>query len=133
MIAEVKVSSESTAMTWSPEQRTASIRYAPDATLTRKDGVFLVEVLTTWIGADGQPFAVLADAAGLAGADARYRAEASNFFRQHRDSAFIALINLGPVIHIVVELFRVGTRIQLKTFACEADARGWLRTKGIAA
>jgi hypothetical protein len=76
---------------------------------------------------------VFADAAGLQGTDAEYRAKASGFFRQHRDTAFIALINLGPVIHVVVELFRVGTGIQLKTFANEASARSWLQSKGIAA
>jgi len=36
--------------------------------------------------------AVLADAAGLGGTDAEYRAKASHFFRQHRDHAFIALL-----------------------------------------
>jgi hypothetical protein len=40
---------------------------------------------------------------------------------------------MGPVIHIVVEMFRMGTGIQLKTFAGDAAARSWLRTKGIAA
>jgi hypothetical protein len=87
--------------------------------------------LTGWVGATGEPFAVLADAAGLGGTDGEYRAEASRFFRPHRDHAFIALINVGPVIHVVVEMFRVGTGIQLKTFADEAAARSWLRTKGI--
>jgi hypothetical protein len=37
------------------------------------------------------------------------------------------------VIHVVVEMFRVGTGIQLKTFADEAAARSWLRTKRITA
>lgn len=97
------------------------------------DGDFLVESLRGWIGEQNQPFAVLADAAGLLGTDATYRAKASGFFRQHRDISFIALINLGPVIHVVVELFRVGTGIQLKTFANEPAARDWLRSKGIAA
>ena len=46
--------------------------------------------------------------------DAEYRAKASAFFRKHRDTAYIALTNLGPVTHIVVEMFRVGTGIQLK-------------------
>jgi hypothetical protein len=105
----------------------------PGAVLTDKDGTFLVDALAGWIGAAGEPFAVLADGGGLGGTDAEYRAKASGFFRQHRDHAFIALINLGPVIHVVVEMFRVGTRIQLKTFPDEAAARSWLRTKGIAA
>jgi hypothetical protein len=128
----INVASTSTALTWSPEMRLAGVRYLPGAALTIADGDFLVEALTGWIGTDGKPFAVLADAAGLRGTDAGYRATAGRFFRQHRDTSFIALINLGPVIHVVVELFRVGTGIQLKTFASEAAARFWLRTKGLA-
>jgi hypothetical protein len=129
----VKVTSPSTEISWTPEERVACVRYTADAILTGKDGDFLVEALTGWIGAKGEPFAVFADAAGLRGTDAEYRAKASRFFRQHRNTAFIALINLGPVIHVVVELFRIGTGIQLKTFTSEAAARSWLRTKGIAA
>jgi hypothetical protein len=129
----VKFTSASTEIIWSPEQRVAGVCYTADATLTSKDGDFLIEALKGWIGANGESFAVLANATGLRGTDAAYRAKASGFFRQHRDTAFIALINLGPVIHIVVELFRVGTGIQLKTFASEAQARSWLQTKGFAA
>jgi hypothetical protein len=128
----VKVTSPSTEIVWNPEERLATVRYTAGIDLTSKDGEFLAEALTGWIGTKGEPFAVFADAAGLHGTDAEYRGKASGFFRQHRDSAFIALINLGPVIHVVVELFRVGTGIQLKTFATEAAARSWLRTKGIA-
>jgi hypothetical protein len=127
------VRSDLTEIHWDPEARIASVRYAAGASLMGPDGPFLVDALTRWIGATGEPFAVLADAAGLRGTNAAYRAHASRFFRQHRDTAFIALINLGPVIHVVVEMFRVGTGIQLKTFADEAAARSWLRTKGIAA
>lgn len=126
------VTSASTEITWSSDERLAGVRYTPGITLTSEDGDFLVEALAGCIGANGEPFAVLADAAGLRGTDAAYRAKASSFFRQHRQTAFIALINVGPVIHVVVELFRVGTGIQLKTFATEAAARSWLRTKGIA-
>ncbi len=72
-------------------------------------------------------------APGFCGTDAEYRAKVSGFFRQHRDTAYIALIHLGPVIHVVVEMFRVGTGIQLKALGSEAAARAWLRTKGIAA
>jgi hypothetical protein len=127
------VTSPSTQIAWHSPSRIASVRYSAGANLQSQDGTFLVDALTSWIGVTGEPFAVLADAKGLAGTDAEYRATASRFFRQHRDHAFIALINLGPVIHIVVEMFRVGTGIQLKTFADEAAARSWLRTKGIAA
>jgi hypothetical protein len=129
----ITVSSPSTEITWDPSSRVARVRYSPGVSLTGADGPFLVEALTRWIGEAGEPFAVLADAKGLRGTDAEYRAAASHFFRRHRDHAFIALINLGPVIHVVVEMFRVGTGIQLKTFADEAEARSWLRTRGIAA
>jgi hypothetical protein len=125
--------SDSTRIVWDAPSRIAFVRYSRDAVLTNKDGTFLVDALLGWIGPDGEPFAVLADAEGLGGTDAEYRATASRFFRQHRDRVFIALFNVGPVIHVVVEMFRVGTGIPLKTFPGEAAARSWLRTKGIAA
>jgi hypothetical protein len=130
---ESTVTSPSTRITWHAPSRVAFVRYTLGASLMGPDGPFLVDALTGWIGTAGEPFAVLADAKGLQGTNAEYRASASRFFRQHRDHAFIALINLGPVIHVVVEMFRVGTGIQLKTFPDEAAARTWLRTKGIAA
>jgi hypothetical protein len=131
--AHITVTSPSTEITWDPRARVAVVRYAAGASLAGPDGPFLVDALASWIGATREPFAVLADAKGLRGTDAEYRASASRFFRQHRDHAFIALINLGSVIHVVVEMFRVGTGIQLKTFNDEASARAWLRTRGIAA
>lgn len=127
------VTSPSTEIMWDARSRVAFVRYSPGAILASTDGTFLADALTGWVGVDGESFAVLADAAGLGGTDAEYRAKASHFFRQHRDHAFIALLNLGPVIHVVVEMFRIGTGIQLKTFADEAEARSWLRAKGIAA
>jgi hypothetical protein len=128
----VTMTSPSTEITWSPDERLATVRYTPGITLTGKDSHFLAYALTSWIGMKGEPFGVFADAAGLQGTDAAYRAKTSAFFAQHRDTAYIALINLGPVIHVVVELFRVGTGIQLKTFASEDAARAWLRSRGIA-
>jgi hypothetical protein len=125
------VTSDSTEIRWDPRSRVASVRYMAGANLTGADGPTLVDALTRWIGTSGEPFAVLADGTGLRGTNAEYRASASRFFRQHRDTAWIALINLGPVIHVVVEMFRIGTGIPLKTFADEAAARAWLRTKGI--
>ena len=127
------VASDSTHIAWDSEQRVAAVRYVADASLVSKDADFLVESLTRWIGADAKPFAVLADGAGLRGTNAEYRAGASQFFRQHRGNAYIALINLGPAIYVLVELFRLGTGIQLKSFETEAMARAWLRTKAIAA
>jgi hypothetical protein len=129
----VKVTSKSTEISWDDAERIADVRYTAGATLTRADGDFLVDSLSGWIGSDGARFGVFADAAGLEGTDGEYRARASGFFHEHRAHAAIALVNLGPVIHVVVELFRLGTGIQLKTFPSEAEARSWLRTKGAAA
>jgi hypothetical protein len=127
------VASDTTQIRWDPRSRVALVHYTSGATLTGPDGPFLVNALAAWIGRDGLPFAVLADAEGLGGTNAEYRASVSRFFRQHRGTAYIALINLGPVIHVVVEMFRIGTGIQLKTFGDEAACRVWFRTKGIAA
>jgi hypothetical protein len=131
--AESTVTSPSTEIAWHAQSRIALVRYTSGASLTGPDGPFLIDALTGWIGTAGEPFAVVAYAQGLLGTNAEYRAQVSRFFRRHRDHAFIALLNPGPVIHVVVEMFRIGTGIQLKTFADEAAARSWLRTKGIAA
>jgi hypothetical protein len=127
------VTTDSTEIHWDAVSRFATVRYTQGTTLGDADGVALVDALTGWIGADGEPFAVLADGAGLRGTDGEYRARVSHFFRLHRDTACIALVHLSPVIQIVVEMFRVGTGIPLKAFSTEAAARSWLRTRGITA
>ena len=55
------------------------------------------------------------------------------FFKRHCGAANIALINMGPVVRIVTEMIRISTGIKLKGFANDAAARGWLRSRGIAA
>jgi hypothetical protein len=127
------VTTDSMEISWNAVSRFATVRYTPGTTLADADGVALVDALTGWIGADATPFAVLADGTGLRGTDGEYRARVSRFFRLHRDTACIALIHVSPVIQIVVEMFRLGTGIPLKTFSSEAAARSWLRTRGITA
>ncbi len=129
----VEVANESTQLSWLSEPRLVRVRYTRDAVLESKDGDFLVDALTSWIGRGRVPFAVFADAEGLEGVDAEYRAKAGAFFREHHDTGVIALINLGPIVRVVAELFRVATSIQMRTFASEDAARSWIRTKGIAA
>jgi hypothetical protein len=132
-LASDTVTNESTEIRWDPGSRVASVRYAPGASLTVADGELLVGALTGWIGTGGAPFGVLADAKELGGTTAPYRASVSRFFRRHRGTARIALVNVGPVIQMVVEMFRVGTGVQLKVFRSEAAARSWLVAEGIAA
>lgn len=126
----VTVANRSTEIVWHPASRIARVSYTAGATLSKGDGELLVEALSVWARESDRRFGVLADAAGLRGTDVEYRAIASGFFRRHRETCCIALINVGPVIHIVVELFRIGTGIPLKTFSSEAAARSWLRSAG---
>jgi hypothetical protein len=121
----------SVAIVWCAESRIAVVHYGPDTRLTAPDGTFLVDTLTGWIGTENEPFAVLAFARGVRGTDAAYRATASAFFRRHRETARIALLNMGPVLSLVVDMFRVGTGIPLKAFTDEAAARSWLATKSV--
>jgi hypothetical protein len=123
----------STAIQWDPHARVAFVRYTTGATLVAGDGPFLIDALASWIGADGAPFAVLADATGLRGTNAEYRATVNAFFREHRERASIAIFHAGPIIHVVVEMFRIATGMPIKTFDDEAAARAWLRTRGRAA
>src|SRR5580692_11013127 len=70
------VTSPSTEITWHVPSRVAFVRYSPGVVLTSKDARFLTDALMGWAGPGGEPFAVLADAAGLGGTDGEYRAEA---------------------------------------------------------
>jgi len=118
---------------WHPTARLAVLRFTADTSLTGSHGAVLCDSLRGWVGASEEPFALLADAKGVTGTDGAYRTATGDFFGQHRHNARIALINLGPIIRVVAEMFRIGIRLQLKTFADEAAAREWLRTQGIAA
>ena len=120
-------------VSWDDKSRVAFVRYMPDSQLSEAEGDLLVEALTRWMGTARVPFALIGDAKEVKGTDGAYRARISKFFKEHRDHAFLALINVRPVLQIVAEMFRVGTGIQMKTFPNEAAARTWLRGKGIGA
>jgi hypothetical protein len=120
-------------ITWHPGPRLAVIRYTPDTRLVGEDGAVLVNSLSGWIGSEGKPFGVLADATGVRGTNAEYRSAMGVFFKDHRDSAYVALTNMGSVVRIVTDMLRIGTGVQLKAFANESKARAWLGSHGIAA
>jgi hypothetical protein len=93
----------------------------------------LVDALTGWIGTEGEPFGLLGDGGRLSGLDAEYRSVWGKFLRQHRRDAYLAFFNMNAIVRIATEMFRVGTRLRLKAFAGEQEARAWLRENGIAA
>jgi hypothetical protein len=116
-----------------PESNLVEVRFAPNTSLTGEHGAAMVDALKGVVGTKGERFGLFADAKGVSGTDADYRAVTGKFFGQHRTAARIALINLGPIIRVVAEMFRVGIRLQMKTFDDQAAARAWLRTQGIGA
>lgn len=128
---EWRVTSGVIELSWDPETRVALIRFARETHATGNAARVLVEALTRWIGTEGKPFALLGDGGKLAGVDAEYRSVWGRFFRQHREDAFLAFFNMGPIIRIAAEMFRIGTRLRLKAFADEKSARAWLREMGI--
>jgi stage II sporulation SpoAA-like protein len=125
--------SESMQVAAHPQGRLVEIRFAPGTRLTGAHGTAIVDALKSVMGTEGERFALFADAEGVSGTDADYRAVTGGFFAQHRDTARIALVNLSPIVRIVAEMFRVGIRLQMKTFGDEMAARAWLRTQGIGA
>lgn len=128
-----QVRSGTIVMTWDPESRLAVIRFERETRATGKDAAVLVDALRRWIGTEGRPFGLLGDGGRLAGLDAEYRSLWGRFFRDHREDSRIAFFNMGPIIRIAAEMFRIGTGVRMKAFADEDAARSWLREKGIAA
>ena len=128
-----EVSTDAMVVTWHRAARLASIRYTPGASLAGAEASVLIEALRGWLGATREPFAILADAKGVRNADAAYRATTTKFYKEYRDELYIALFNIGPLIRVMAEMFRIGSGLQVKAFGNEEDARAWLRGKGIAA
>jgi len=120
-------------MTWDPEVRLAVIRFERETDATGDDAATLVNALTGWIGVDGKPFGLMGDGAGLRTVDAQYRSVWGNFLRKHREDSHTAFFNMGAIIRVAAEMFGIGTRLRLKTFSDEREARAWLRKMGIAA
>jgi hypothetical protein len=127
------VTSGSIQMTWDPDVRLAVIRFERETRAAGRDARVMVEAMTRWIGTEGKPFGLLGDGGNLSGLDAEYRSVWGSFFREHRQDSSTAFFNMGPIVRIAAEMFRLGTGLPLKAFADEEDARGWLRQRGIRA
>lgn len=117
-------------LAWDPEVRLAVLRFERETRATGRDGVALVAAMDRWVGT-GKPFGLLGDGGRLSGVDAEYRSVWGRFLRQHRDCCYLAFFNMGTVIRVAAEMFRVGTGLQVKAFADEGEARSWLRKMGI--
>lgn len=128
-----KITSGTIEMTWDSEPRLAFIQFESETRATGKDAVVLIDALTRWIGTDNKPFGLLGDGGKLAGLDAEYRSAWRRFFQQHREDSYIAFFNMGPIIRVAADMFRIGTGLRLKAFADEGEARAWLRGMGIPA
>lgn len=129
----VVVTSGSMEIRWQAESRLALMAFAADTKLSGPDGVIMVDALTSWAGAGGEPFAMLVDAARLNGTDAAYRATTTPFFTNHRKDVFVAVWSVGAVVGIIIDMFRLASGMQIQTFADEGAARAWLRKNGIRA
>lgn len=124
-------SKASTTMTWNAAARMARVSFVHGSRLLEADAACIAEGFTQWIGADTEPFGILVDAKGLAGSDGGFRSRCNAFFQQHRDRVVIAVIHVGPIVAILTELFRIGSRLNLKTLSSEEAAREWFRSKGL--
>jgi hypothetical protein len=120
-------------LTWHADARLAVMLCKPGALFTGESGVFLVRALAEWAGPDPAPFALLVDAADIAGTTADYRAELARFFKAHRDVACIAMFHMSVPLQVATRMFSIGTGVPLGGFGEEAAAREWLRKRGIPA
>jgi hypothetical protein len=120
-------------LTLHAEAHLVTVRFVAETVLTGEQGTALVGALERVLGEPGERFGLIADAAGVRGVGADYRSVTGEFFGRHRAAARVALVNLGPVIRVIAEMFRVGVGLHLRTFAEDAAARVWLREQGVRA
>lgn len=120
-------------LTWDPEARLAHITFTAPTQARGEDARTLVDALTKLVGTEGKPFGLLGDGGKLAKLDAEFRATWSRFFKAHREEVHVAFYDQSPIIRVSADMFRLGTGVDLKSFATEAEARTWLRRRGIPA
>lgn len=120
-------------MTWDPKVRLAHLRFTAPTHAGEEDAKKLVAAITEWVGTDAKPFALLGDGGKLGAVDASYRSVWGAFFKKHKKEGLLAFYNMGPLIRIAAEMFRIGTGVTMKAFANEEEARAWLRKAGIGA
>ena len=118
-------------LAWDPDSRLATLGFRKMTKGTGKDATRLVEAMSRWIGPDPKPFGLLGDGGKLAGVDAEYRSVWARFLREHRNQCSIAFFDMGVVVRIAAEMFRIGTGVRMRAFAKEDDARAWLREMGL--
>ena len=58
------------------------------------------------------------------------RAAWADFFRLHRRGLHAAFYSMSPLNIVAAEMFRIGSGMQMRSFAAEPKARAWLRKQG---
>lgn len=120
-------------LTWDPASRLAVMRFSETTIGTGLAAVPLVNAMSRWVGSDSGLFGLLADTKNNPSVDAEWRATWGAFYKLHRDSAVMAVFNMGAMLRVAAELFRLAIGVNLKGFDKEEDARAWLRMHGISA
>lgn len=115
-------------LTWDPATRVAFLHRSGE--WTGANARAFIQALTGWIGHDGGPFALLADAGAADEKTADWRAEWGKFYVAHRGDGVIAIFGASPAVQAAAALFAAGVGVRLKMFGLEEEARAWLRETG---
>lgn len=127
------VASASMRVAWDPAGRLVTMRCKPGALLDGTDAGVFVDAISAWIGETRAPFGLLAYLKDVRGTDAECRTTARSFFSRHKDYVSIATLDTSPILRVVTDMFRIGSGVQVEAFASEAEARAWLRDRGVGA
>jgi len=113
-------------LVWHPDQRLCELLPYPDSVLDGATAAAVAHAMDGFLGAQRLPFLILAEASNVRAMDAGYRAEMGRFLRARRDHSRLAFYGASAIIRVGADMFRVGTGMQMKGFAKEAEARQWL-------
>jgi hypothetical protein len=109
---------------WNPDRRFLDLLFStPD--VGGDDAEQLIRAVREWVGLE-QQFAVLVDCSVVRGVDSAYRRRSWEFLRFCRPRARIATYGAAPVLRVLIDMFRVGTGVELRSFPDTRAARAWL-------
>lgn len=111
---------------WSPRDRIVSFRYVDDRLLTGEAADAIIPVVAAWVD-DGRPYGILVDARGTTESNEAWRKRWAAFHQTHADRVRIATYHTGALIRGFLVIYSAWTRVPLRCFWHEREARAWLR------
>ena len=110
---------------WSPHERVVEFRYEDDRRLTTEAADVIIPVVAGWVG-EREAYGILVDARNTVESNDGWRKRWAAFHGTHAERVRIAIFRAGPFIRGFLAVYSAWSRVPLRCFPNEREARAWL-------